>query len=65
MDDCGRDSYRRYLDGDDDGMVELIRLYRDGLILYLTSITGDIHMAEAAAEDAFVPQHLHKSFQLR
>ena len=32
--DNGADSYRRFLDGDDSGMVELVRDYKDGL-LYL------------------------------
>ena len=33
--DNGASSYRRFLDGDDQGMEELIRDYKDGLLLYL------------------------------
>ena len=33
--DNGTNSYRRYLSGDDTGMVEIIRDYKDGLILFL------------------------------
>lgn len=52
--DTGAASYRRYLNGDDDGMVEIIRDYKDGLILFLLQFTGDIHTAEEWMEDAFV-----------
>lgn len=32
--DNGASSYRRFLDGDDKGLSEIVRDYRDGLILY-------------------------------
>ena len=38
----GADWYQRYLSGDEQGLVEIIRLYKDGLILYLTGIVGDV-----------------------
>ena len=44
--DNGESSYRRYLSGDDEGLVEIIRDYKDGLILYLNSIVSNIHTAE-------------------
>ena len=52
--DNGASSYRRFLDGDDTGIVEIIRDYKDGLILYLNGITGNIHTAEEIMEDAIV-----------
>ena len=52
--DNGASSYRRFLDGDESGIVEIIRDYKDGLILYLSSLTGNISMAEQLAEDTFV-----------
>ena len=53
--DNGASSYRRFRDnGDESGLVEIIRDYKDGLILYLTSIVGNIHTAEELAEDTFV-----------
>lgn len=52
--DNGASSYRRFLDGDEEGMVEIVRDYKDGLILYLHSFVGDLHLAEELAEDAFV-----------
>lgn len=44
--DRGAGSYRRYLDGDDTGMAELICDYRDGLLLYLNSYLNDLPLAE-------------------
>ena len=53
--DNGASSYRRFRDeGDESGLVEIIREYRDGLIFYLNSIVCNIHMAEELAEDTFV-----------
>ena len=51
--DNGASSYRRYLDGDDSGLVDLIRDYKDGLILYLNGITGNFCLAEELMEDTF------------
>ena len=53
--DNGASSYRRFRDqGDESGLAEIIREYRDGLIFYLNSIVNDIHTAEDLAEDTFV-----------
>ncbi len=53
--DNGASSYRRFRDnGDESGLVEIIRDYKDGLILYLTSIVGNIQTAEDLTEDTFV-----------
>ncbi len=52
--DNGASSYRRFLDGDDDGIVEIIRDYKNGLMLYLNGIVGNIHVAEELMEDTFV-----------
>ena len=51
--DNGVSSYRRFLDGDDSGLAELVRDYKDGLILYLNRYVHDIHMAEDLMEDTF------------
>ena len=50
----GAECYRRFLDGDDDGMVGIIRDYKDGIILYLNGIVGNIHTAEDIMEETFV-----------
>lgn len=52
--DRGRSSYRRFLDGDETGLIEIVRDYKDGLILYINSIVNDIHIAEELTEDTFV-----------
>ena len=50
----GEYSYARYLDGDDDGLVELIREYKDGLIFYINGIVSDFGTAEELTEDTFL-----------
>jgi len=52
--DNGASSYRRFLDGDDNGFVEIVRDYKDGLILYLDSFVKNMTVAEELAEDTFV-----------
>ncbi len=52
--DNGASSYRRFLDGDDDGIVEIIKDYKDGLMLYLNNYVQNIHIAEDLMEDTFV-----------
>ncbi len=53
--DNGASSSRRFReDGDETGLVEIIRDYKDGLIFYLNSFVGNIHTAEELAEDTFV-----------
>lgn len=53
--DNGASSYRRFRnEGDESGLVEIIRDYKDGLIFYLNSFVGNIRTAEELAEDTFV-----------
>ena len=52
--DNGASSYLRFLKGDDNAFVEIIRDYKDGLILYLNGFTGNIQRSEELAEDTFV-----------
>ena len=51
--DNGASSYRRFLDGDDKGLTEIVRDYKDGLILYLNGIVGNILIAEELMEETF------------
>ncbi len=47
--------YLQYLQtGQEDALIEIIRLYNDRLILYLNAIVCDLHAAEDLAEDTFV-----------
>lgn len=51
--DTGADSYRRYRAGDDEGLVEIIREYRDGVVLFLDRYVNSIPLAEELAEETF------------
>lgn len=53
MEDNGASSYRRFLEGDDDGIVDIVNSYKDGLILYLNQYVSNIYLAEDLAEDTF------------
>ena len=39
-DDAGR--YRRFLDGDDNGLVEIIDVYHESMTLFLNSFVQDL-----------------------
>lgn len=52
--DNGADSYRRFLEGNDEGLAEIIRQYSDGLILYIDSFIRNIGVSEDIMEDVFV-----------
>lgn len=49
----GESSYRRFLTGDDNGIVEIVRDYKDGLMLYLNSFVRNLTVAEELCEDTF------------
>lgn len=51
--DNGACSYRRFLDGDDKGITEIVGDYKDGLILYLNGYVNNIFIAEELTEDTF------------
>lgn len=58
--DNGESSYRRFLSGDDTGMVELVRDYKDGLLLYLNSYTNNLSLAEDCVQDTFIKLAIKK-----
>ena len=58
--DNGASSYRRFLDGDDNGFVEIVRDDKDGLILFLDSFVRNLSVAEELAEDTFVKLGIKK-----
>ena len=51
--DNGECSYRRFLDGDDEGLTLIIKDYKDGLILYINSYVNNIYIAEELMEETF------------
>ena len=59
--------YQKYLDGDQDALYDLVENYKNGLVLYLSSIVNDFHTAEDLMVDTFTkliikkPRYLGKS----
>ena len=51
--DNGASSYRRYLNGDDQGITEIVDEYKDGLILYINGQVENYSVAEELAEETF------------
>lgn len=49
----GAINYRRFLDGDDQGMVEIIKDYQESLVMFLNGYVHNIYLAEEIAEDVF------------
>ena len=52
--DNGADSYYRFLDGDKNAFVEIIREYKDGLILYIYGFVLNVDVAEELVADTFI-----------
>jgi RNA polymerase sigma-70 factor (ECF subfamily) len=52
--DNGASSYRRFLEGDDSGLAELIEEYRMPLQMFILSFAGEEDTAEEAAIETFV-----------
>lgn len=52
--DNGAENYYRFLDGDRDALVEIIREYRDGMIFFANSTVKDICLAEEIVQEVFV-----------
>lgn len=52
--DNGEFNYRRFLDGDDEGLTLIIKSYKDGLTLYLNSYVNNIYIAEELMEETFL-----------
>lgn len=58
--DNGTWSYQRFLEGDESGLVQIIRDYKDGLILYLNGFVSNLTVAEDLTEDTFLKLVLKK-----
>ena len=54
MDDPGQANYRRFLEGDESALFDLVERYNDGLVLYLNGFVGSLAVADELAEGAFV-----------
>lgn len=53
MDDMAA-CYRRFLQGDEEGLCRIIQAYKDGLMLYLNGYVRDLALAEELTEETFV-----------
>ena len=51
--DIGTTAYRRFLDGDDDGLTVIIQHYKDGLILYVNKYVNNVYVAEDLTQETF------------
>ena len=49
----GASSYRCFLNGDDKGLEDIVRDYKDGLIFYLNGFVNNIYIAEDLMEETF------------
>lgn len=46
-------SYRRFLDGDDSALEEIVKTYKDGLMLYIHGFVHNLSVAEELMEETF------------
>ena len=58
--DIGASSYRRFLEGDKNALTEIIREYRDGMVLYIGSFTDNICIAEEIVEEVFIKLYVKR-----
>jgi len=58
--DNGESSYRRFLDGDKDALVEIIKEYKDGLMFFINGYTGNLSVAEEITQETFIRLYVKK-----
>ncbi len=58
--DNGASSYRRFLDGDKNALIDIISDHREGLVLFLSNYMPDFGLAEEIAEETFVKLYVDK-----
>ena len=51
--DIGETGYRRFLEGDDEGLTIIIKEYKDSLILYINNYVNNIYVAEDLMQETF------------
>lgn len=52
--DYTSEQYQKYLSGDNNALTEIVREYRNGLILYINSYIKNIDISEDLAEEVFL-----------
>lgn len=58
--DNGASSYRRFLDGDEKGLEEIVAMYGNNLIYFINGYVKDITLAEDLMEDTLMELIIHK-----
>ncbi len=58
--DNGESSYRRFLDGDESALREILDMYSENLIFFINRYVNNISVAQELSEDVFVEILLHK-----
>ena len=58
--DNGKIYYRRFLEGDNEGLAEMVREYRSGLILYINCIVHNMEVSQELCEETFVKIYVKK-----
>lgn len=56
----GKSSYCRFLEGEREAIIEIVREYHSGLVLFLNTVTGNVCLSEEIAEDVFCEIMLRK-----
>ena len=59
--DNGASSYRRFLNGDESGFVEIVEAYGANLIFFINGMVGNITAAEDLMEETFCDLIFYKS----
>ena len=52
--DNGASSYRRFLEGDESGLENIVKMYGDNLMLFINSFVNNLTLAEDIMEDVFM-----------
>lgn len=58
--DKGTQWYAQYLTGDEQMLAQIVRTYRDGLMLYINGFVQNLSLAEELTEDVFVKLGMKK-----
>ena len=56
----GENSYRRYLEGDEEAFTEVLELYFNNLTLFINGYLNDVHASEDVAIDTMLELVVHK-----
>ena len=65
MQQDGLSLYRRFLEGDERGLEELISLYQHSLLRFIYGYTRDLALAEDVMQETFIALYFHRNFQPR